>query len=279
MDFSAAAKPGPARATKDRIWLAAATNGKTLPPLYCRTRADLLDILTGMIQPVRGNALICWDFPFGYPCGSGIGGGRIAARLLAGMVEDGPRDRNNRFDVAADINRRIGNPPGPFWGGPRSIVSTNLTEKKPSFEHHGFAEWRVVENQIRAAGFPSINSVWQLFYNGSVGGQAIMGLALIERLNERLRGRRTRYWPFETGWDSELDGVVHAECWPSLTPFGHIDHPIRDAQQVTASRDALMEANAGGNWGAWLGRPPGLSPAELQAVEAEEGWIMGFPLR
>ena len=278
VDFSAASSPGPARPSKDRIWIATAVDGRPEAPRYFRTRADLLDALVSLIEPVEGNVLICWDFPFGYPLGSGLGGGRDAARLFEGLVEDGPKDRNNRFDVAELLNRRLGRLPGPFWGRPRTARHADLSETKPGFGHHPFAEWRIVENQVRRAGYRSIQSVWKLYTTGSVGSQAIMGLALIERLNRSLPDRRTSYWPFETDWDRDLEGVVHAECWPSLTPFDQIDHPVRDARQVAASRDALMRANDAGDWRFWLGRPECLSPDELQAVETEEGWIMGFPM-
>ncbi len=252
--------------------------GEPIPPLYFRTRAELLDALRAMLSNVRTNALIAWDFPFGYPSGSGMGGGQDVASRLFDMVEDGPDDTNNRFLVADVLNRQIGSLPGPFWGRPATVQTPDVGEKKPDFGHHDFSEFRIVEERVRRAGHRSIQSVWKLFTTGSVGGQAIVGLAAIERLNRALRpARPCRFWPFDTGWDHDLDGVIHVECWPSMIPFDHIDHPIRDAQQVAASRDLISHANITGDLTPLLGRPPDLTPAELHAVETEEGWIMGFP--
>ncbi|PJK31391.1 hypothetical protein [Minwuia thermotolerans] len=280
VDFSAAASPGPKRPTENRCWAALAVLGRRLDPVYCRTRQDLLELLHGALAEVAGPALIAWDFPFGYPVGSGLGGGRAAAQLLFGLVEDGPKDANNRFDVADRLNRRIGNPPGPFWGRPRTQAAETVYETRPPFGHHGFTEWRLVERQVREAGHKSIQSVWKLAYAGSVGSQALMGLALIERLNRSLdRSRRTLYWPFETGWNADLDGVVHVECWPTLFPFEDQPYAIRDARQVAATRDGLLGAQNEGYLVDMLAAPASLTAAEREAVMTEEGWILGFPSR
>ena len=38
--------------------------------------------------------------------------------LLAQLVDDRDDNANNRFEVAAELNRRVGPGPGPFWGCP-----------------------------------------------------------------------------------------------------------------------------------------------------------------
>lgn len=279
IDFSAAASPGPPRPHKDRCWAAWASPKGASEPVYFRTRRALLDALAGLVKAHEGPALLAWDFPFGYPAGSGLGGGRATAARFAGLIEDGPDDRNNRFEVADALNRMIGRPPGPFWARPAGRVLETVPERKPSFAGFGFAEWRIVEREVRAAGHASIQSVWKLYTTGSVGSQALMGLAAIHRLNEALgAARRTLFWPFETGWNDDLAGVVHVECWPSL--FDHAAQPfaIRDARQVAATRDALWAANGGPELRRMLGAPR-LAPHELAAVSHEEGWILGFPSR
>lgn len=280
VDFSAAAAPGPKRPTKDRCWAALSVRGRRHDPGYFRTRRDLLQALASAIGEVSGPALIAWDFPFGYPAGSGLGGGRRAAEMLFELVEDGPHDANNRFEVADRLNRRIGSLPGPFWGRPRTVAAETVGEKRPPFDHHPFAEWRIVERRVREAGYPSIQSVWKLYTTGSVGSQALMGLASIERLNRSLDPpRRTLYWPFETGWADDLDGLVHVECWPTLFPFADQPFPVRDARQVAATRDGLLAADREGRLAAMLAAPPDLTPVERRTVMDGEGWILGCPPR
>lgn len=281
VDFSAAATRGPRNPHKDRCWLAWGEAGERhRTPEYFRTRAVLSERLRELVTPPGGPALIAWDFPFGYPAASGLGGGRRIAARLADLVRDGTDDANNRFEVAALLNRELGRPPGPFWARPRGMAIPEVPERKPDMAAWPFAEWRIVERRVRHAGHGSIQSVWKLFTTGSVGSQALMGLALIERLNRRLEPDvTTRYWPFETGWNSTLDGVVHAECWPTL--FDHRSQPydVKDACQVAATCDGLLAADAAGRLAEMLGPPPGLDGPELEAVSRDEGWILGFPSR
>lgn len=233
-----------------------------------------------MLDACRGPALVAWDFPFGYPAGSGLGGGRRAASRLFGLVEDGPNDANNRFEVADRLNQSIGDPPGPFWGGPPGMDYSCLKPTKRPFEQRRFEEWRIVERMARDAGHSTIQSVWKLYTPGSVGSQAIMGLATIERLNGALSSsKRTAYWPFDTGWNKDLGGIVHAECWPTLFPTAAVPFAFKDARQVMAVRDALDMADREGRLIDMLGPPSSLTAAELEAVTTEEGWILGFPAR
>lgn len=240
----------------------------------------LLAQLTSVLKHCVGNALIAWDFPFGYPRSSGLGGGRPVAERLADLVEDDEAGKhNNRFAVADALNREMGEGAGPFWGYMGKPPLKSLGKGKPRFPVRGVEEHRLVEKAIRSSqGTPGfISSVWQLSYAGCVGGQAIMGLASIARLHRRMNDKRAmRLWPFDTGWDKDLSGIVHVECWPSLFPFDHVEHPIRDARQVAATLDVLRKADSEGRISSLLGRPSGLSRDELTAVEDGEGWIAGF---
>ena len=68
-----------------------------------------------------------------------------------------------------------------------------LSAKRP--REHGendLPEFRLAEQAIKG---PS--SIWKLYYQGSVGGQALTGLPVTKRLAEK---RAAKFWPFETGW-------------------------------------------------------------------------------
>lgn len=275
VDFSAASAPGPARPSENQIWADFEAGGRRSGPTYFRTRFDLVNALETYLKRHDGPALIAWDFAFGYPAGSGLGGGRSVAERLHDLIQDGPDNRNNRFDAAEAFNERLGEAPGPFWACPPQRASDRLAMTKAKPWPYSFDELRLAERAAHEDGFPGVQSVWKLYTPGSVGSQTLIGLATTERLNRRFPGRRVSYWPFDTGWDRDLDALVHVECWPGLFAFDHVDHPIRDAQQVVATLDVVSKANREGNVGALLG-PPDLPTEKLAAVEEEEGWIAGL---
>lgn len=275
IDFSAASAPGPARPSENQIWAAFEMGGERSGPTYFRTRFALLEALEHFLRPYDGSALLAWDFAFGYPAGSGLGGGRGVARRLHDLIEDGDDNRNNRFDVAEALNDRLGAAPGPFWACPPQRVSDRLAMTKAKPWPFGFDELRTAERVAHEDGFQGVQSVWKLYTPGSVGSQTLMGLATTERLNRRFPDRSVRYWPLDTGWDRALDGIVHVECWPGLFAFDHVDHPIRDARQVSATLDVIVAANREGGLSDLLGAPD-LPSEPLAAVEREEGWILGL---
>lgn len=226
--------------------------------------------LVRLLALTRGPALVGFDFPFGYPHGSGLGGGRALAARLARLVIDDADGRNNRFAVAERLNRTFG-APGPFWGKPSA-------PRKPAFDSFRFSEHREAERFLHARGWRPM-SVWQVAYAGSVGGQVLTGLPAIHRLvHHRALAGRTRIWPFETGWQRRLDGVVVAEIWPSLAMHGRMRHPIRDARQVVAMRDWLAAADRRGRIAKALAKPPGLTGRKAYICAREEGWIVAAHL-
>ena len=275
VDWSAANKPGPPRETKDQIWFAWGMARSRPAPSYCRTRHEAFERLHDLLARHDGNALIGFDFPHGYPHGSRLGGGRHIAARLAALVEDSPDNDNNRFAVARGLNRALGNPPGPFWMCPPAEAGPALTVTRPSFGERPFGEYRIVDRRPRAQRkYP--HSVWKLYGAGSVGSQALLGLPVVHRLlTAPALAARSRVWPFETGWDARLEGIVHAEIWPSLFPLDDQRHPIKDARQVAAVRDALLEEDRLGGLSGWFARPVGLSEAEDRICLEEEGWILG----
>ena len=277
VDWSAAATPGPKRPCADRCWIAWGTPDARPEPAYFRTRAEVTGSLRELLAGVRGTALVGWDFPHGFPQGSGFGGGRNAAARLSELVLDAPDGTNNRFEVAARLNRMLGRAPGPFWGCPADRATRDLSDRRCAFAGRGFAEWRLADDLLRRRG-TGIQSVWKLYTRGSVGSQTLLGLPAIHRLlSDPALAGRSRLWPFETGWDRELSGIVHAELWPSLADHRAQPYAIKDARQVAAARDWALDLDAGGQLSVWFGRPEGLSDAESAACLGEEGWILNAP--
>src|SRR5690606_5365381 len=107
VDWSAAASPGPVRPAPDRCWLAFAVKGEVSSPEYFRTRAACMARIADLLRAVDGPVCVGFDFPFGYPAGSGLGGRRNAARRIAQHLRSDATDQNNRFEVAARFNRDL----------------------------------------------------------------------------------------------------------------------------------------------------------------------------
>jgi hypothetical protein len=277
VDWSAAANRGPARPIPDRCWVAWTHVDDTLPPQarYFRTRPEAEEVIADLLATVRGNALVGFDFPFGYPAGSGLGGGRSLASRLATLIDDRPDGANNRFAVAARLNDELnGGQPGPFWGCPAHAECPTLTAKRSGRRGGPFTDSRRADARLLGRG---IQSCWKLYTRGSVGGQMLVGLPAIHRLLTHPGvGARCRVWPFETGWDATLDGIVLAEIWPSLFNFRAVDHPIKDARQVIAVCIWARGAQAGGSLRRALACPGDLDPADAAICAEEEGWIFGL---
>lgn len=275
VDWSTASRPGPAAETKDQIWIAWGRERSRPPPLYCRTRQAAFERLHALLDECRGNALIGFDFPNAYPLGSTLGGGRALAARLSALIQDGPDNGNNRFEIARRLNRTLGTPPGPFWMCPQKEADRVLTVKRPGFAGRDYGEYRLVERRLRA-GKKYPHSVWKLYGAGSVGSQTLLGMPVVHRLlTAPALSARSRVWPFETNWDERLSGIVHAEIWPSLFPLHGQHHRIKDACQVTAVRDVLLAEDLSGTLRRRLARPDSLSAVDNRICLEEEGWILG----
>jgi len=275
VDWSAASQPKPTAPSPDACWLAWASHdepsGRRPPPEYFRTRAACEARLRDLLTAHTGPALAGFDFPLGYPLardGSPVlPVGRDLCRFLAERITDDDANRNNRFEVAAELNRalaaRFGESHGPFWGCPanRSYAGDALLPTKRVMA--AVPEYRAVERHVRETRRLAIQSAWKLYTTGSVGGQALLGLPAVYRLLDAL-GDRGVLWPFETGPGASRrpDAVVIAEIWPSLFDADRVDHPIKDARQVIATRDALLDSDP-------LAR-------DLPMIARREGWIVGF---
>ena len=266
VDWSANGRPKQGR---DSIWLAARGWGATAEPENPATRAEAMARIEGLLTRASqaGRRLLCgFDFPFGYPAGTartltGRDGWEAVWSRIADSVEDGPDNSNNRFDAAASLNSSFPGD-GPFWGNGLKRDIPGLPRRKP-------AGWgtnlppnhRHAESEVRRA-----QEVWKLVGAGSVGGQALTGIAALERLRHRTGAA---VWPFETLGE----GACHvlAEIYPSLIEPAP-GPEVKDARQVMAVAAALHGLDARGALARHLAAPRDL-PA---AVREEEASILGM---
>jgi hypothetical protein len=246
VDWSAASKP---KRGKDSIWLCVRGSAPVNPATRSEATELVRALLHGLVTDGK-RVLVGFDFPYGYPVG--FGRWRETWDLFAALIEDDDANRNNRFDVAAAINRRFGGE-GPFWGCPAGEARPELSTTRRSLT--GLPELRETEKRLR------VQSPWKLWGNGSVGSQALLGIPRLASLRDdpALSGV-SRVWPFEP-----VDGarVVHAEIWPGIFEPAPL-HAVRDAAQVAtlvarwAELDALDE----------------LAPL-FDRGAGDEGWILG----
>jgi hypothetical protein len=250
------------------------------------TRAEAEKLLVGLLDDRAKRSertLLGLDFPLGFPRGlaaalklPGEEPWRAVWNQLDRMVKDKADNTNNRFGVGSEINRRVTGGPFPFWGVPPKDALTTLQPKRGRNHEAGdLPEFRHTELAVKGS-----SPVWKLYYQGSVGGQAILGIPVVRRL-KLARGGAVRVWPFETGWkaltDASLAGVdvVAAEVGPSLVKAAPLPGEVKDAAQVRALAEHFARLDEAGKLGE-LFAPPRAIPAEVVAdVEREEGWILG----
>ena len=266
VDWSANGKPkrGPAS-----LWIAIEGWGATQTPENPATRVEAIARLESLLNQATGagkRLLLGFDFPFGYPAGT--------ARMLTGrddweavwsriaeVVEDGPDNSNNRFFAAASLNSAFAGD-GPFWNHPPTWKVPGLPRHKPDGWGKNLPpNRRYAESRVRRA-----QEVWKLFGNGSVGGQALTGIAALERFRRRTD---VAIWPFETLGE----GLTHvlAEIYPSLIEPAP-GPEVKDARQVRAVAAALGRLDTDGALLRHLSAPLDLP----SAVREEEATMLGL---
>lgn len=273
VDWSANNRP---KTGRDSIWIAEAGSGRAEPSLNPATRHAAMEHLMARLDSAlqqRERTFVGFDFPFGYPAGA-------AARLanashwaslwlaLSDAVEDNRDNRSNRFDVAAAFNARMDDNGPRFWGCPANFAGEHLKMHKRGISFDAVAEYRMVETVAKGA-----KSTWQLFYNGSVGSQCLLGLAHLQRLRTRFAGK-VAVWPFETDFERKLEApIVLAEIYPSLDHHDPDLHP-KDRAQVEAQVRRFSALDAVGDLATALSLPTDHTHMR-DVILAEEGWIVG----
>lgn len=284
VDWSAETRP---KTGADSIWWTCLERGPNgleprataNPPTRAEAESQLADLLSDLAA--RGLTVLAgFDFNFGFPQGFA---GRIGAkdwrgvwRRLAAEIKDGDDNSNNRFTVAAELNRAISGRAAPFWGRPAAAECATLAATKGDFA--GLPERRLVE--MRAT---RTRPVWQLAYAGAVGGQTLTGIPRLERLRRHpWLAELTRVWPFETGLQplskSSDWRIVLAEIYPSLLPRKPAGGEIKDRAQVEALARHFAQLDGEGRLAQMFAGDPHLSAEERQLVESEEGWILGVTI-
>ena len=198
--------------------------------------------ITALAQSLPGRVLLGFDFPLGFAHY------RIPWPMLTELIEDAEDNANNRFAVAAELNRSLTNGPAPFWGCPPKHAGPYLTATKPAQA----LPQRLTEQ--RGAKPP-----WKLAYPGTCGSQSLTGIPHLQRLRSALDD--CSVWPFEP----LTTRYVIAEIYPSLCgappPTGIKDEWQVRTLQAQLSRPATLHRY--------------LSVALPPSAHAE-GWILGI---
>lgn len=261
VDWSANSTP---KRGADSIWIGEAGSQAT-PPQNFATRSEALAHLQARMETALEagqRMLVAFDIGFGFPQGfaqrlTGKAEALAVWDWLAARIEDDEKNRNNRFDVAAEINRRFPGV-GPFWGRPDHLDLPDLPAKGTARRDHGIAELRATELLCAGA-----HPMWKLYTTGSVGSQSLLGQAHLARLRASF-GKAVSVWPME----DQSTPIVLAETYLSL-----IDKAVKDctgyACKDAAQVDLLAKAFA-------TCKPATMmQPDAAPEILREEGWILG----
>ncbi|KAF0178773.1 MAG: cobalamin biosynthesis protein CbiG [Hyphomonadaceae bacterium] len=285
VDWSAASRP---TTGSDSIWIGVLKKNVRFQLAFeahnPSTRAEALALIEKTLADLarrNDRVLLGFDFPLGFPKGTAaalkLKGAPWSALIdfVASEMRDKPDNTNNRFQIGAKMNRLMTGEAFPFWGCPAKDAQTMLAVKRPR-DHaaEDLPEYRLAEQAIKG---PS--PIWKLYYQGSVGGQALTGLPVVKKLKSKL-GDGLKLWPFETGWKpltpDDLEGVavVAAEIYPTL----HAGKPgageVKDAAQVRAAAEHFAALDEKGRLAAAFG-PKKDQDSLVETVTQEEGWILG----
>lgn len=291
VDWSAASKPATGA---DSIWIGALTPDSRLklafkasnPPTRAKALEELSDLLGRCLK--RGDrVLLGVDFPLGFPAGTsaalklkGEQPWRAIRDFLLKEMKDKPDNANNRFALAARMNRLISEGPFPFWGCSKKDELTTLAIKK--VREHGpkdIAEFRVTEDNVAETRKLRPQPVWKIAYAGAVGGQTLTGVPAIERLREKFPA--LKIWPFELPL-AKLDNegladtrILVAEIYPQLVATQVGASEIKDEAQVRTIAEWFAERDANGKLAQLFAAEAKLTDEQKLSVTQEEGWILG----
>lgn len=257
------------------------------------TRAEGEALLASILADHRkrgDRVLVGLDFNFGYPAGTaarlklegtaGQAPWQLMWKFIASNVVDKPDNTNNRYQVAAKMNRLMTDEAWPLWGAPAKQAQRWLTTTKPpAGSGADIPEFRATENAARK-GRLQPKSVWQMHGAGAVGGQTLVGIPAVRRLLESL-GPSAAVWPFGTGWraltpdDVEPLSALVVEVWPSMHETKPQSGEFKDQAQVRSTAEALARMDEAGDLAKAFAPPKDATPELIAQVEQEEGWILG----
>jgi hypothetical protein len=240
-----------------------------------------LNLILDDLKKRGERALLGFNFPLGFPRGLSaalkLNGETAHAGLwdfLDRQVKDKADNTNNRFAVGSEINRRTTGGPFPFWGCPPRDALTTLQPKRT--QEHGagdLPEFRHADLAVKGA------SIWKLYYAGSIGGHAILGIPVVRRLK---KARAVKVWPFDTGWkaltEADLDGseALAVEVKLGLVAAQPLPGEAKELAPVRALAERIAKLDEGGKLGAAFAPPKDMAEGEVQAVAQEEGWILNL---
>jgi hypothetical protein len=292
VDWSAAAQP---KLGKDGVWIGVlkrdirfrlafeAFNPETRQKAEAQLRATLADL-----RRRNETALIGFGFPLGLPEGTAAGIKLKSADwrgmwdFLGANLVDKADNTNNRFAVAAKVNRLMTDEARPFWGAPPKDAQRWLSTTKPA--EHGPdlpPPLRRTEAATAGLGKAAAKGVWQLLGAGTAGGQALTGIPAVRRLVDELGGKAL-VWPFQTGWraltpdDVAGKEAVVAEVYPPSVAPKPEPGEAPDRAQVRALCEHFAKLDEAGKLAAAFAPPKGTSDEVIAAVEREEGWMLGL---
>lgn len=276
VDWSAARVP---KTGRDSIWIGRlAAEGERVenPPTRHAARLLLAELLADAMA--KGERVVVgFDFPFGYPAGFarrlGLAGmpWRAVWDEIAALLDDREDNANNRFEVAAQLNRRVSGAAFPFWGRPVRLDHPLLGAKHHKrHDEDGLAEKRRIDEWMVGA-----QPCWKLIGAGSVGGQVLTGLPVVRALRDDPRwAAAARIWPFETGFAPPGDArIVFAEVWPSWWKACATLGPPNDKAQVRTVARIFAAADRAGVLARWFS--PAIGDIDPAPILAEEAWTLG----
>jgi precorrin-8X/cobalt-precorrin-8 methylmutase len=283
VDWSAAGQP---KTGRDSIWICSVgRDGSERSVANPSTRYAAKNLLRALLSQAtaRGERILLgFDFPFGYPAGfarrlglTTVPAWRAVWDEIAHSLTDQENNKNNRFEVGAELNRRVSDRSFPFWGCPVGFVHEFLGPR----HHNGHQADGLAEKRLIDCWMVGAQPCWKLAYTGSVGSQSLTGIPVIRELrHDPDWADRARIWPFETGLSlSDEAQIVFAEVWPSwwrkqIRPeYG----PPNDKAQVRTVARIFADRERAGELATWFAGDPDLTDEQRRQVETEEAWTLG----